>query len=313
MTHTSRVYQTEAKSPQIEFEFKRANFKQSLQDCKPQAQHHSISILIDSALLEYRHQSDDRNHNSLTPPWLKCEIANVGIQTRTGAQELLMPATNSYTLIISDTPKLCNDEHTISDVLMSALVLPPHSKAIRRKDLANSVFLFFPVLTVPGHVIDPQRFQANTFISLSEHSKIREFFAELLSNHSPRNFSGSPYLSERNLATTQDYVATRTHLASVHLQNGLPIGEVAKLGAIAARTLQNNFRKIYGYTAKTWQKINRFQRIQTGIASSIKEKRELKLSNFAESYTDQSHMNHDFLEMCGLPPRAFSSEIAKII
>ena len=84
------------------------------------------------------------------------------------------------------------------------------------------------------------------------------------------------------------------------------IDDVIEAVGMSRRTFRRAFKEITGVTAKTFQRIGRFERLVDAFMTGDPE--EWSDSTFEEAYYDQAHVIHDFKSFTGYAPRDLPKE-----
>jgi AraC-like DNA-binding protein len=90
----------------------------------------------------------------------------------------------------------------------------------------------------------------------------------------------------------------------------IKIADIAKTLALSARQFERRFRKCAGLTAKQFARARRMR----AAAVSVVENDKLSWADRAaeNGFTDQSHLNHEFISLTGRSPNSFAEKVSKI-
>jgi AraC-like DNA-binding protein len=112
----------------------------------------------------------------------------------------------------------------------------------------------------------------------------------------------------REDAAVRPEVAYAWHLLE-RTQGRIPVGALADRVGVSARHLTTLFRREVGRSPKTVAMLMRFQHATARISESVRRGRvDLAAVAADTGYCDQAHLNREFVQFAGVPPRGWLAE-----
>lgn len=164
--------------------------------------------------------------------------------------------------------------------------------SIPANELTNQIIDINTLLGSQGNELEEKIFEAKTF--LKKVNIITDYFNNRLKSLHIR------YLTTENALLKIQQTKTQ-----------ISIPELVSQSYLSQRQFERNFKDLSGFSAKTYLKLVRFERLVETV--TLKKKfYENSFTNIALDlgYYDQAHLNHHFKEFTGVTPTTYFSNIS---